>query len=887
MIRRIGIFFPTIILLLAACTKSGGGGSGGNGGKEPEKKPTNREEALQKLSPEHRANFETWVSNVVKACDSSQAFGLNNDRLITENGIDGSVFLKKTNGSVVFSDGKSFAIINNYNTFSGTSTTKSEETSDINGKGYTISAEAKREGSKCALYLFDQKIYETEIFESFVIGSEFAPGKEATSNSPIPTVRTLGINGSAEVVQHGFFSLLSQTLRPTNDSRLFVGQILGFTNEQSESLLKLNNYFSAADAAVRIDGNPTSVWSNQDGNNLISQFSILKEIFDGNLKTISLEIRLPIPHFDFAGVKNTADSGTFKLIAHASLVKNDQRFLYSLKGLENNGLTVLNQTEAETCAKDRLNAYLGSVAQLNAISPSVQLLLNPCKTLFSEIEETSYKNGFFKSLIPVLFALVTPSNQFQYGGWDSVLSRLVKEILAENKDIFAELDPSNKTKIISSIFKHLGPIRIGFEEFKNLEQLKEAIYQMGLDWSFKGMDVSATKINLILQTVDHIAIVFKASSEQLLHNLAQNPNSDQLVFAMGIDDKYINEAVNALNLSKELNYTLFETDVFNQIIQKKVTLEELQSFNNQFSIIKSEVSKYSSLTPVKGDLVRLSLKWLKKGEVTQQELSNIYSAINNTLDSFKESTQQLIRDLDQSLAGNKEALEYARGFSDTYKQIVNSIVINSKAAEYESWGQNFLNSLLQKRPSFSQIDQWNEMWNAILTFIKNEKALVAGDSGAFPEWNRKDVIEVAIKESWSAQNFISFVVIASVATGKNTCEQYKDASSQAKCVGLGSFSKGQKKFFDTTYADRYRNLAIDFNGYLSKLSDSDWTSFKWTLVEGFFGTWEPIWSKCDNNIFTQKANTLKNQMTAIISESDTFKKWDLERQIKETLNNCN
>lgn len=875
-----GISLSLLALGLTACSGGGGGNGGGNG-------PQSKEEALQKLSPQHKANFEAWQSKVVKACDSADAFGLNKENKMEQDGIDGAALIKKNNGSVVFSDGKNLAILTGYNSFSGVGSTKTEETLDVNGQGYTISAETKREGSTCSVFLFGQKVYETGIVESFTVGTQYSPDKEASATSQIPVVRNLGVSGAAEVVQHGIYALLSQTLKPSKEAQAFVGQSFGLNAEQSAKLFKLSNYTSA-DSAVRIDADQSSVWSNSEGGNLISQSAVLKKAFDGTSRVLNLEVRLQVPQFDFRGTKNATDNGNLKLALSSTIIKKDNGFLYTIKSLQTDGLVPFSQAEAETCTKDRVSAYLGAFAGNSSISPSTQVMFSPCRTIFPDIENVSYKNGLLKSLIPIVFASVTPTSQFQYGGWDFVLSQFAKEAVSQNKDIVSELDPSAKTKIVGIVSRHLEVIKAEIENSKNMRQSKDTALQMGLDWSFKGTVVSPARISQIIKSVDNSSDVFKASSERLLNDLARNPNSndDQLSFALAIDGNFKSEAMKALNLSKELSYSNFESDVFSQVIQKKVTIDELRSWSDRFATIKTEINKYPAVSPVKGELVGSSLKWLKNGEVATQDLAGIYSAVNNSIDPFAESTKQLVRDLGQSLSGNKEALEFARNITGEYKQLAISIRSNSTAAEYESWGSSFFNSVLQKRPAVEQLRQWSDMWVSALAFVQREKARVAGDFGSMPEWNRKKVIEVAVKETWSGQDFAALEAIAPVAKSKNTCDRYKDASSQADCAGMSLFSKGQRKFFDPTYAGRYTSLSADFNAYMNRLSGFDWTTLRWSLVGEFFGSWEPIWSKCDNNMFNQKASTLKGQINAIAGETDQLKKWELERQIKETIKNC-
>ncbi|MBK7963296.1 MAG: hypothetical protein IPK04_20175 [Bdellovibrionales bacterium] len=302
--------------------------------------------------------------------------------------------------------------------------------------------------------------------------------------------------------------------------------------------------------------------------------------------------------------------------------------------------------------------------------------------------------------------------------------------------------------------------------------------------------------------------------------------------------------------------------------------------------VKTEINKYPSLESEKNEIVGLSVKWLQSGEVAQQDLGNIYSAINNSTDPFAESTKLLINDLGQSLSANQETLEFAKNLSVAYKQLAVSIKNNAIAAESETWANGFFNKILQNRPAMESLKQWNDLWSSTQAFVQREKAKVGSESSMGPKWNRERVIEVAVQEAWSPQEFSALELIAQLAKEKSSCSRYRDASSLAYCVGLGLFSKTQKKFFDPTYAGRYSELSADFATHLSRLSESDLPTLRSTLEGQFFGISEPIWSKCDNSAFTQRAAALKSQVNAIVTEREQIRKWELERQIRKTAENC-
>jgi len=861
---------------LTACSGGGSGSSGGAGSA-----PRTKAEALARLSTEHRGHFESWQKQILKSCDAADAFGIGKSNEEPE-GVDATALINKNNGSAVFSDAKNIWMLTGYNSLIGLRESKAEEATG----DYFIKAEAKREGSYCSVYLFGLKVYETVMAQNFIVGAHYSQEKEMRVAASAPSIVNLGSSDVVEVTKHGLFSLMDQVFTPSKESLVNLGKRLGFSAHETERVL-VSGRSTVDESAVRIEGDSVTVWSNYQSSGLIGQSASVKSYFDGLSRELPVEVRLPIPQFNFVGVKNATDNGNLKLSMLIGIEKNNAGFNYTLNKLQNEGVVAFNSDEAQECLNNRVRTF-AVVPLKEAINPSLNATLDICKTLYRDVEAVAYKSGLFKSLMPVVFNNVFPSTRFQYEGWQNVLLQLTLDTLAAGKDIVVELDPNQQTAVVLLVARHVVALKSEIETFKNLQSMRDRVYEMGVLWSLKGLNVADGRIHQIAESLNNTVDVFQYSSEMLMKKLADNPNGldDQLSFATNISREYKEEALQALSLSKELNYSHFEREIFNLTIQSMVSFEDIKQWKTYLSSIRAEMNRYKNLASVRAELVDLSVKWLKEDKVTLEQMRTLYSALNNSAQPFEESTKQLVRDLQKSLTENQVSLDFASGLSAEYKQLAVAIVQGSRAAEYESWGLDFFNSVLQKRPSLEQLKQWNDMWGSIVSFVKREKERIGNDLGSMPEWNRKKLIEMAIKESWSSRDFATAEALALVAKFKNTCDRYKDISSLADCAGMSLFSKQTKKFLDPNYNWRYSMLSVDFNNYLTRLADFQWTNLRWTLVDEFFGSRQPIWAKCDDSAFTQKAQSLKSQVQEILATTDQFKKWELERQIKETIQNC-
>ena len=871
--------------LMTACSSGSSSGGAGSGSA-----PQNAEEALQKITPEQQASFATWKTQVAKSCDAGEAFNVNAGGNTEEKaGIDGKALLAKNNNSAVFVDGNNVAILTDYDSMQGIADSKSEQTITVNGQAQTISAEAKRDGSVCEVYLFGQKVYETVIAQSFTLGSQVMAGSATTITAGLPQVQMLGASGIYQATQTGVFDLQAQALKPTNDGLALVIKKLGLTAEQAQ-MFKLATSASA-NIVLRIAGEPSAVWSHSFYGNLLASNQVLQTAFSGSNRALNLEIRLTLPQFTFAESKNNSDQGNLKLISQISISQTAANtFFYTTQSMQVSGFVPFDQTEAVQCAKDRVKTYFGGANAVTAIQPSVQTMFGACYTFYPDIAEVSYKNGLMKNLIPVVFSTVNPASNYQYNGWDQVLSRLAIDLIRQNEDVQATLDPSGQTRIIPVVSNYLKALRDELSQASHLTQSQDLVYGLGVSWALNAQGVSNSKIGQMMGAVDHAADPFKVSSEKLLNDLAVDPNGhdDLLNFAQALDNTYMTEALNALNLSRDLNYTNFERDIFDQVIQKQISLKELQDWNKNLTTVKTQISNYSHITgDTKGTLVDLSIQWLKAGSATLQDLTALYSAINNVQDPFNESTKTLVQNLSLGLAANKDSLDFAGGMTDEYKRLAVAIRDNSLACGNDSWSTSFFNSVLQQKLSLDQIKAWNDMWSSANAFIQREKNRLANETfTSSADWNRQQVIDVAVKEIWSNTDFTGFESIAALAKNKPVCNSYVDASSQASCAGLEMFSKGSKKFFDPNYNGRYSELGTVFSSYMNSLSDFQWVSLRTNLLDAFFDSSAPIWSNCDQSSFNVKSALLNNQISALSVETDQIKKWNIEAQIQDTIKDC-
>ncbi len=474
-------------------------------------------------------------------------------------------------------------------------------------------------------------------------------------------------------------------------------------------------------------------------------------------------------------------------------------------------------------------------------------------------------------------------------GWDQVLSELALKALKENKNLVLELDPQRKTILVPRLETISSQIRAPLEQSKNLAPEASNLFLMGMNWGFKDTPVSQPSLDEMIRALDNTYVPFKQSTLTLIQTLKENPNSSSatISYALTLDDAFKEEAKRALGLSKDTGYLDFQSQVFDQILQRQISLDLLREWSTRLTEIKTALSPFSGLASIKNRLVDATVAWLDAKAVEYSDLPQIYAALNNVSEAFPESTKALLESLKSSPKAQPESLTYAANMSQEMKDLAISIKDQSLSLDLNSFGNGFYNSILQKKVSLEELRQLTDSLQAAREFKAQEAARLKdhAEQASENESDLKELLHVAVNELWSKKDFEDIVVISELAqTTSWSCERLVGVSSRLDCVGLRAISKASGKLLSPSFASRYSQLAKSFLGYIPVLSEKFLLSNGQDLTSRFFS--DPVWSKCDQIAFSEKSAGVDQTMKLIAKETDRIKLWEHERKMQGYLENC-
>jgi len=869
------------MLSLGGCGGSSGGPGGGGGGGGGDH--------LSKLTDEQRKAFEQWKTKVVKSCDASQAF---NSQGGDGGGIDVEALIKKNENSLVFSEAERLVVLTGYQGIMGVQDTKYDLTVTVNGSTSTISARTHMEGTKCELYLFEDKIFETTVAQTIGVGLDWRKGREGDllETSRELKIDPIGRGGLSEISSVNIHSLISDYLRPGEDTIEYLARKFEIKKEAAQNIFRSELEMDLM--AMRFAEDSSSLWTDRWLPVMVSSEDKLRTLFDGNKKSVNLEVDVVVEEVTANQVKSSNDNKRIKLIVPVSVERVDGVLRLQALGGAEPTLVPFDGDQANECARSRVLAYLKDLRYRDRVWPSVGGTFGPCHVLHPKVKAMAFDNGLMKELVLYIFESVQPRLDLRYEGWDEVLSDLTLKVVEQGGNIENELDPQGVTLIVPRIGHIVTQIKGELDQTTGLEEVKKDIYRMGMSWIYKSEDGSGMVRDIVL-AVQNTFGVFPESTKALIEALNTNPmgRMEQVQFALKMDGPYKDEAVKSREIAKALSFSEFDRNIFAKVIQQRISLAELQKWTSMLTTIKSQIEPYTNLEKVKEKLIHNSVKWLESGAVTNaDELGKIYRAINNVAVVFESSTVKLVDDLEKSLEAQRASIDFALGITDEYKDLASKIPVLSEKIEMTSWGARFVENLLQDRPTLDQVRAWHQTLVSAGSFYDRETELTKDDHYE-NDRRREDVLRVALNESWTESDFVDFEVIAKLGMYKSDfCSKRRGKSSMAGCGNLSLFSTDQGRLFDRNFGRRYVQLSKTFEAYLVQLRGNEpWGfGFGGKLFDAFFDGPEALWSKCHSGGFDAKVaylDQLIKRREAV--KNDIPKRWEVEREITEkALVNC-
>ncbi|MFK7822874.1 MAG: hypothetical protein AB8G05_01860 [Oligoflexales bacterium] len=258
------------------------------------------------------------------------------------------------------------------------------------------------------------------------------------------------------------------------------------------------------------------------------------------------------------------------------------------------------------------------------------------------------------------------------------------------------------------------------------------------------------------------------------------------------------------------------------------------------------------------------------------------------MDPFKEATLHLMDSLERSLVDCQQAIDFAASLSQEYKNKSIETKALSSQIELTDWGEVFFKNVLSEREDISTIESWIRSLKAGKEFFSQDQLRNGAETSFAYKRKKKDLLVKALDDAWDKREFSLIERIGKLGVYKSMCNRHKNLVSMIDCIGIDFFSKESEMALYLDFGERYGVLAEALVEHLKKLNpEFNFSSIGRDLTRNFFGTFgTPIWSKCSNELFYKNFDKLNQEIDNLLETSEQFKRWEIERNIKNILKDC-
>lgn len=863
------------------------GGSSGPGAAVPPvppAKPTSPQEAIDRLSVSQKQAFEKWRGSIIKACDPAEIFALaakSPDEPVF--GVDLRVFLENNGESLLLRGPEgSFAIIDQ-----GPAVAEPVVTS-VNAEG--VEATAAVDDTGCIVTLQGQKIFAGPFHESMNVIAfaeegktpRFFPGRiSAQPTSDAALSRLAGVNPTAS---------LASVFTPEEEAAVaWVAARLGLAHPRLADLVRAKPR-RTPELSYRWSFNTQAYWFGAEETRPLEQAAVARAL----LEKLPAEARLfavwELPARNFGGLRNLKDRGPHRFEAHV-LLRGEGVFVEpwreSAAGFD-------GATELSRCLITRTTWLLGaepSPTPATLVRPSLTGAADPCHVLDPESWKRWDAENVWASVLPAVLARVGAGPRTDYGGWEHPFFRLVTAIFDKGQDPLAVLDPRGKSAFLAGFVARIGELRarLAAEELAGLREWRSAYDRMVATWAFVGKNVSGARLDRILRATARAMPVLPASTTTLVAALGPAPEGfeDELEFAASLDAPYLSLATQLGWRADALDCGWFQEKVLDLIIQRKIPRAELERWNGLFAKLNGWSLRFPGLRQRQGSIGHIAIELLERGR-TDAEVEKTLAALSNAVDPFDDSTAALIDALDTDPTGAVEELVFATELTPAYKAQAGRVRQRATELGLAAWAKDFWRSILQRRPSASQLEEFSRALEAGARFTARETERRQGHRENPQDRQRIELIVRAIDENWGDVEFGILEAVAPLAAFKEICHDrsaLRTTAARADCLGLEFFHASPRKILWPSFAGRYRAFAEAVKAELDRHAAGE--ILRPELVTLFFArAEEPAWSLCEAGEYARRSGRAIELLVALRNEADSRQREPIRIAFRENLKNC-
>lgn len=873
-----------------------------------------------KMTQEQEQALQNWIQSPIKSCQAievmgggatqiSDQFGRTgsgraHERDAIAKGVDLGVLATRTKGSLWIGERsglKDFAVLSSaaepFTT--GSSTSKFEQSVEINGRSQSVKIETKSSGYDCVVTVNGVERAKVKIAKNVEVG--IAGGKTSWQVAEFRQRRDQAVMKYGSVVELQARDVLQSMMKGMQipAARTSAVGSLGYTQAEAEQYFPVATSRRPAELAMESASGGRLIMSDATG--MGGRFVLLGQdatmVPEGpHTRDVSFLLVLKTEKASIGGQSFQSGVDGVMSLKRVLRLRNEAvaggtDLVFQDTGFGDTRLEKAGVLVSDKCviarADDEASLYQAKQDTTgNARLASYHSVFSPCLVFDSEVSDRAEENGLMVKVLNLLFRVVPASGtRFEFGDW---AQSLVRQIDLNLKDFKRPGISESGGSALASVDVVVDHARREIQSAKLTDARRGSLAGLLLRMAeFEIQDPREIRARQVSSSVARLAVTLDEAFDMPLFELMRTAERDLARAASlartaeMLSPAYLALAKETYTEAQAIGHQTYLRSTHSRLFELTPSDRELQEWTLRFRGIRTELQKYPSLQGQSGGLVEALLG----SSVPSYEYSNWIKAAANMANGAPELLSEIVQAIRSG--GSTELRNWAMALPLADQQGMAAYIAEAKKLGQERQAMEKVLGLVRARTNYGVFSRLPAFATRANAFYQAEVSRAQGSyRDTFFESRAKDLAGKILIEEFEDADVKALEAFAKVAGGDLSCDGRQTISLRLECAGIERFKKSGNGLLNPKFQGRYVKLAERVGVWMGQLvPETDHRTLRRRLKDGLYPSFgATLWETCDAGAYQARYEALDRAVGKyLVAMGDFITRSRVEREVSTAL----